>query len=541
MSASFQDHYAVLGVSRDASTEEIQKAYRRLIREAHPDYNPDDEERAKSLNYARDVLCDPEQRQRFDAAYAAELEAIFSFSPSTVDFGDAQEDEHRKTVEVRVYFDPDRILPGEEVDFDSEFGSFWRIAFRSLPSGDDPESSIVFYDLTFSVALQPDVSGEQHENLYLVSDRGVVGKLPLRINIVAAPATSTSPAESASSAAYDPAGYLPDPTASGSGYSAGATSTARRKWAAIKRGAGPLLVSLLLIGGGYFLVTHWNTSIGGGSSGHAANGPFPADAPTLPQTASTAFNVKPRFADNGSISNTLPVTGSLTTNAGEQVGLTIQPSYSSFELTLQVDATSTGSSADVISALQNSVMAVSYPASAPLDFSNVEYKESPLRTTISGSGTAVSGTFVFAAVLPGSYGIGFSNGGYIGIGNVAAGTLKMGNQVDEFSRSSAINGSDADPPNSALVAYMASYSSSDTVISYGAMGSGGSGMPTLCLTTASGSGAGSHKAVTTTIDEQDEGNGSWFKVGTMTFPVPYSDLGEQGMDTTATLSYGCSS
>ena len=62
------DHYEVLGVSRDASPEEIKKAYRRLARELHPDVNPGEDaaERFKLVTHAYDVLSDPQQRQRYD-------------------------------------------------------------------------------------------------------------------------------------------------------------------------------------------------------------------------------------------------------------------------------------------------------------------------------------------------------------------------------------------------------------------------------------------------------------------------------------------
>ena len=62
------DHYEVLGVDRDATAEEIKRAYRRLARELHPDVNPSAEaaERFKAVTHAYDVLSDPEQRQRYD-------------------------------------------------------------------------------------------------------------------------------------------------------------------------------------------------------------------------------------------------------------------------------------------------------------------------------------------------------------------------------------------------------------------------------------------------------------------------------------------
>ena len=62
------DHYEVLGVSKDASIDEIKKAYRRLARQLHPDVNPGAEasEQFKLVTHAYDVLSDPKQRQQYD-------------------------------------------------------------------------------------------------------------------------------------------------------------------------------------------------------------------------------------------------------------------------------------------------------------------------------------------------------------------------------------------------------------------------------------------------------------------------------------------
>src|SRR2546423_14224078 len=63
-----RDYYTTLGVNRDASDEEIKKAYRKLAMKHHPDRNPDKgwEEKFKEAKEAYEVLTDARKRQAYD-------------------------------------------------------------------------------------------------------------------------------------------------------------------------------------------------------------------------------------------------------------------------------------------------------------------------------------------------------------------------------------------------------------------------------------------------------------------------------------------
>ena len=98
----YKDYYKILGVPKNASQNDVKKAYRKLARKYHPDVNPNDktaEQNFKEANEANEVLGDPEKRKKYDQygkdwQHAEEFEKQRSqrgqsggYSHSTGDFG----------------------------------------------------------------------------------------------------------------------------------------------------------------------------------------------------------------------------------------------------------------------------------------------------------------------------------------------------------------------------------------------------------------------------------------------------------------------
>ncbi len=79
-----KNHYVILGVERDASPEEIKRAYRKLALKWHPDRNPDNEaaeEKFKYIALAYDVLSDPDKKSEYDLGF--NVRGIFD--PTNID------------------------------------------------------------------------------------------------------------------------------------------------------------------------------------------------------------------------------------------------------------------------------------------------------------------------------------------------------------------------------------------------------------------------------------------------------------------------
>jgi len=91
---SNRDYYEILGVPRNAGSDEIKAAFRKLARQYHPDVNKEDgaEEKFKELNEAYGVLSDTEKRARYDRFGKEGLGNMGGFRDYTVDFNDIFEE-----------------------------------------------------------------------------------------------------------------------------------------------------------------------------------------------------------------------------------------------------------------------------------------------------------------------------------------------------------------------------------------------------------------------------------------------------------------
>jgi molecular chaperone DnaJ len=88
--ASKKDYYDSLGVNRDASDEDIKKAYRKLAMKYHPDRNPDSkeaEEKFKEIKEAYEILSEPEKRRAYDAYGHAGVNPQMGGGPGQEGFG----------------------------------------------------------------------------------------------------------------------------------------------------------------------------------------------------------------------------------------------------------------------------------------------------------------------------------------------------------------------------------------------------------------------------------------------------------------------
>ncbi|MCX7842416.1 MAG: DnaJ domain-containing protein [Clostridia bacterium] len=120
----YKDYYSILGLDKNASQEDIKKAYRKLAKKYHPDTNPGNkqaEEKFKDVNEAYEVLSDPEKRKKYDNfGNEYNFQNGYDFDPSQFGFGKNVKYEFR-TGGGMDHSDFFNMFFGGGFDFDSLF------------------------------------------------------------------------------------------------------------------------------------------------------------------------------------------------------------------------------------------------------------------------------------------------------------------------------------------------------------------------------------------------------------------------------------
>lgn len=161
----FIDYYKVLGVDKNATQENIKKAYRKLARKHHPDVNPSDKEAHKKfqlVNEANEVLSDPEKRKKYDQ-YGKDWQHAEQFEQ-------ARQSRHQGF--------------GRETfsgDFgDSEFSDFFSSMFGDRGSGGFRQGQTKFRGEDFHAELQLNLTDvyKTHQQVLTVNDKNIRISIP---------------------------------------------------------------------------------------------------------------------------------------------------------------------------------------------------------------------------------------------------------------------------------------------------------------------------------------------------------------------------
>ena len=189
---AFIDYYEILGIQKNASADDIKKAYRKLARKHHPDLNPNDKEAHKKfqqLNEANEVLSDPEKRKKYDQ-YGKDWEHADQFEHARQSSGGSR----------RSY--SSSAPPGGH-DFDGDdFSSFFSSMFGDQAGGRGRQTKFRGQDYNAELKLSLRDSYTKHQQTLVVNGKNVRITIPagvengqvIKLKGYGAPGTNGGPA-----------------------------------------------------------------------------------------------------------------------------------------------------------------------------------------------------------------------------------------------------------------------------------------------------------------------------------------------------------
>ena len=161
----FIDYYKILGIDKNASEEDIKKAYRKLARKLHPDLNPNDKDahqKFQQINEANEVLSDPEKRKKYDQ-YGKDWQHADQF------------EQQRQSRQQSAYTGGERFSG----DDDSDFSSF----FESMFGGSSRSSQTKFRGQDYNAELQLNLTDalKTHQQTLTVNGKNIRITIPAGI------------------------------------------------------------------------------------------------------------------------------------------------------------------------------------------------------------------------------------------------------------------------------------------------------------------------------------------------------------------------
>lgn len=179
------DYYKVLGVEKNASEEDLKKAYRKLARKLHPDLNPDDKEAHKKfqqVNEANEVLSDPEKRKKYDT-YGKDWEHAEQFEQQRRSGGPGRSAGAR-----------------QQGDFsEQDFSSFFESMFGDTGGGRQPRFRGQDYQAEMQLSLEAALTTHQQvltvngKNIRITIPAGVENGQVIKLRGYGAPGVNNGP------------------------------------------------------------------------------------------------------------------------------------------------------------------------------------------------------------------------------------------------------------------------------------------------------------------------------------------------------------